>query len=545
MRAATGLEDVRMLGLRHRFASSALALGETLLMFGKPLKNSDIEMTARYAHLAYDSIRETAERIAGSIAVEILQNSATVTLPTRTTDRGTIGMENLELLDLVDAPRERLDVEYKTWLDLKDRGVQAELAKHLCALANHGSGYVVFGISNDGTSTAEPPQRSGPYDQDSLSGIVKRYLTPTFQVEVYEVKSTRTGITHPVIWVPSHREVPVCSKRAGPHDSGKPVGIEQVTHYTREPGPASVPATTPEHWRPIIRRCVRQDRRALLDAIEPLLRLPEKPIPEPGEVLQLWHDAAHEKFLAIADGDPAAGLLKRAHYQLSYRISVAGGEKLDMGGLVHELRTVCNEVRQSINSGLPMFEIAHEREFMPRSTTDVRVGEDEFLEAGSGGTGGPHLLLWDFWRVSRAGMATVIRAYREDHSDDLSSSVGLHSGEWFWLRGMAGEIAELICHARAFSGRFEAPETLSIRAEWRGLKGKKLGEPGNPLASMRSGIAHDDRRVFTKTVPVAGLAEGWRALAAEMLSPVRRLFDPTGAVSEQHVREWMKNEFTR
>ena len=155
-------------------------------------------------------------------------------------------MTNPELQDLVDAPNETLDVECKAWLDLDDNAARAELAKHLCALANHGSGYVVFGISDDMTSAGEPPAQAGPYDRDSLSGIVKRYLTPAFQVEVYQVKSASTGVTHPVVWVPSHETVPVCSKRAGPHDDGKPVGIEQSTHYTREPGPSSVPATTPE-----------------------------------------------------------------------------------------------------------------------------------------------------------------------------------------------------------------------------------------------------------------------------------------------------------
>ena len=36
-------------------------------------------------------------------------------------------MDHPELQDLVDAPRERLDVEHKAWLNLKDREVQAGL----------------------------------------------------------------------------------------------------------------------------------------------------------------------------------------------------------------------------------------------------------------------------------------------------------------------------------------------------------------------------------------------------------------------------------
>ena len=63
---------IRLEDLRHSFASRALALGETLPVIGKLLGYSDIETTARYAHLAQDSIHETAERIADSIAADTL-----------------------------------------------------------------------------------------------------------------------------------------------------------------------------------------------------------------------------------------------------------------------------------------------------------------------------------------------------------------------------------------------------------------------------------------------------------------------------------------
>ena len=72
VRTRTGLDDVRLHDLRHSFASRALALGETLPVIGKQLGHSDIETTARYAHLAHDSIHQTAERIAESIAADIL-----------------------------------------------------------------------------------------------------------------------------------------------------------------------------------------------------------------------------------------------------------------------------------------------------------------------------------------------------------------------------------------------------------------------------------------------------------------------------------------
>ena len=83
VRTAAGLDDVRMHDLRHSFASRALALGATLPVIGKLLGHSDIETTARYAHLAHASIHESAERIAQSIAADILSQCC----PARCTDK--------------------------------------------------------------------------------------------------------------------------------------------------------------------------------------------------------------------------------------------------------------------------------------------------------------------------------------------------------------------------------------------------------------------------------------------------------------------------
>ena len=74
IRAKAGLEDVRIHDLRHSFASRALALGESLPMIGKLLGHGKIETMARYAHLARDSVHESAGRIAESIAADVLAN---------------------------------------------------------------------------------------------------------------------------------------------------------------------------------------------------------------------------------------------------------------------------------------------------------------------------------------------------------------------------------------------------------------------------------------------------------------------------------------
>ena len=72
IRARAGLHDVRIHDIRHSFASRALALGEGLPIIGRLLGHRRVETTARYAHLARDSVRESAERIAVSIAADVL-----------------------------------------------------------------------------------------------------------------------------------------------------------------------------------------------------------------------------------------------------------------------------------------------------------------------------------------------------------------------------------------------------------------------------------------------------------------------------------------
>ncbi len=72
IRERAGLEGVRLHDLRHSWASRALALGEALPVIGKLLGHSKMETTARYAHLARDSAQEAAERVAESIAEDML-----------------------------------------------------------------------------------------------------------------------------------------------------------------------------------------------------------------------------------------------------------------------------------------------------------------------------------------------------------------------------------------------------------------------------------------------------------------------------------------
>jgi integrase len=63
IRKVADLADVRIHDLRHSFASCGLLVGEGLPMIGKLLGHTQVQTTARYAHLASDPVKQAATKI--------------------------------------------------------------------------------------------------------------------------------------------------------------------------------------------------------------------------------------------------------------------------------------------------------------------------------------------------------------------------------------------------------------------------------------------------------------------------------------------------
>ncbi|WP_247457526.1 site-specific integrase [Bradyrhizobium sp. 2] len=71
IRKAAGLSDVRIHDLRHTFASGGLLVGEGLAMIGKLLGHTQVQTTARYAHLASDPVKQAATKISDRLALAL------------------------------------------------------------------------------------------------------------------------------------------------------------------------------------------------------------------------------------------------------------------------------------------------------------------------------------------------------------------------------------------------------------------------------------------------------------------------------------------
>jgi integrase len=71
MRAAAGLDDVRLHDLRHTYASVAARGGLSLPMIGALLGHTEAQTTQRYAHLVGHPVKQAAEQVGEAIRVAL------------------------------------------------------------------------------------------------------------------------------------------------------------------------------------------------------------------------------------------------------------------------------------------------------------------------------------------------------------------------------------------------------------------------------------------------------------------------------------------
>lgn len=447
-----------------------------------------------------------------------------------------------ELLELVDAPNETLEVEYKGWLNLSESGSRADLARQIAALANHGGGRIVFGIANDMTYAGPNPSPIPAIDRDCIAAIVKRYLEPPFHCDV-ELVVSKAGNHHPVVTVPPHGIAPVCAKANGPEVNGKVSGIVQGTYYVRKPGPESAPILTASEWGPLIRRCTIHDRSAILGAIEAVLKSrPTAPQPSADE-LKSWHEAARAAFLRdlnAAKNHPT--IYEKAHVQFSYQIVCNENERMQGAELIEALRQVNGEVHDLVRTGWSMFHIFDRAGIQPVWIVDSASGEgqQDFLECAM--LRDP-ILDWsgcDLWRVTTTGKAALVREYWEDDAGWCKPH-GVEPGTAFDPNLMLRSLAEVVRHARGMAGRFGSAIDVEFRVEWHGLRGRALRSGRGGHWSPRP-VPIDDHRVSSGQWALPALHAEWSAIVSHLASPVGRLFGieqfVTPEAVEQRATSW-------
>jgi hypothetical protein len=448
-----------------------------------------------------------------------------------------------DVRDLVEAPCRALEVEYKSWRNLDHAEDRAELARDIAALANHGGGFIVFGFQ-ERTLT---PDDTDPFrtncTSERIATIVRAYLDPPVQCEVVSVMS-EMGVVHPVVRVAGHGATPVCVRQDGPVVGGVKL-IERGAFYIRKHGPVAVgrpigvptPQSNrieiPQDWAPLIRRCVRRDREALLGMLEAAIE-GRGATPDLAQLLLTWHRAARAAFLPLVSRSPVADSLVRRHYALSYGFDLIRPETLEPAQLADALRRTVFELQPQFRSGWNMFDPPYRRAVQARFVLDPTSGDDaqDFLETGWLRDRNPGETA-DFWRVSPRGLATIIRGYAEDMTQSPPLPP-IRPGTCLSPSTLAQEVAELVCHARAFARLFSGVRRVAFRCEWWGLEGRELFDQDARWAQR--GPAVDDRRVAVLQVPVATLAQAWPEVVAQLIAPVLRAFEPDLVLDASWVR---------
>ena len=260
------------------------------------------------------------------------------------------------------------------------------------------------------------------------------------------------------------------------------------------------------------------------------------------DVFNNWHDAARTAFLKAAAHDRDSSVIENAHFQLSYLVSTSDGETLPMEQLIAEMSPIEHEVKERIYTGWPMFAYIHSPPMETQSVQDPQSGCDELLETKTlGRERGRNVTIPELWRIAPEGMATLVRAYYPEDVGEIETGKRLKRRQWFWAQGKARDMAELIWHALSFSSRLKNPETISIRAMWRGLKDRKLDTPSasdHELLGPYAATAKTDICHVEEVVAVDQLDAEWMSVTASMVSILLRKFHVHCSISAGHVENW-------
>jgi transcriptional regulator with XRE-family HTH domain len=432
-----------------------------------------------------------------------------------------------QLSELVDQPREELAIEIKDWLDLEKRVVQADVARELLALANHGGGYLLFGFRDqeDGwVPSGDPSYDRRYYSQDLINGISERYADPSFHCDVHSVKSS-AGNEHVVIRVPGGHRVPIRSRRGGPEGSR----LTKDRYYVRRPGPQSAPIASAQEWEELLRRCVAAQREELVQSFRTIMvalgseggaeavalatgaeaRAPEQNLIE-------WEEAGRNRLRErIARDLPDENPSRYAHgtWTVAYELS----EPFEQPSL-----TELMEILQGVaghETGWPPWWVPTRDPIRPRPVDGLI--ECWIVEPGREDVPFQHLengAHSDFWRADPAGKMFLQRGYQEDGSDQYEPGEALDLTLPVWRPG------ECLLHAERLAARLGS-ERVRFMVRWDGLEGRQLVSFNWERDVYPGRVAAQTAVTSIVDVEAARIGETLPEILRELVEPLYAVFD--------------------
>ena len=419
-----------------------------------------------------------------------------------------------DLRSLVEYPMERLDAEYKDWLDLSANPGRATLAKAAIALANHGGGFIILGFAEDGASlkSSPPPTNLPQITQDAVNNAISRYAEPSFQCEMHIERRHDTGVQHPIIAIPRDLAVPVMSRRD--HDRV----IQQNRCYIRKPGPRSEEPTTQSEWRALLNRCVRANRDEMLDAIRAIVTGQvgaSDPVPTVADELRDFCAIAQSRWQELSSGlaDSSAGRFLDGYYEIG--ISLVGAVPAQS---LNEIERRIEAAGRISLTGWPPFLVMNSRGWHP-------YPYEEFIEAWLGRPADKRAFddpsHADFWRISQNGQLYLIRGYVEDEGRPQQgppgSSVNVVIPVW--------RIGETLLFASRFAEAFDGVEQIAVRCNFTGLAGRHLVSTSLDAPFIETGfVSRTDAIPLETQATVQQVQDNLAEIVHNLLSPFYEQF---------------------
>ncbi|HEY9683245.1 MAG TPA: RNA-binding domain-containing protein [Drouetiella sp.] len=361
------------------------------------------------------------------------------------------------LQELVDNPREDLNIELKNWLDFSKPEHVDDLMKALMALANHGGGYVLLGFEKNpaGDYVVAANVAGSKYDQDLINmSLIRRNAEPAFHCQLYFVTRTLGDAIIPVLVVQGSF-VPIRCKRDGTKH------LKANSYYIRRPGPCSETPQTGQEWNEFIARCVRANRSLLVEAVR--LVINEENVPQidtaPTGLID-WKQRSEQRFVQRVSELPLErqNLFDPGSYSFSYVL-----EGCSIESLVDLLK--CLSESQGSESGFPPWWVPTSQSLRPKpfeDTIECWLGEDGLDAAHS-----------DFWRASRTGELYLRRGFQEE---SIASSRKENNELVIDPLLLIWRVAECLLHIERFALKAEMPEgsMFSAQLELTGIKDRRL-----------------------------------------------------------------------
>lgn len=436
------------------------------------------------------------------------------------------------LADLLIDPREDLDLEIKNWLDLRESNeAKATFAKAALALANHGGGFIIIGLTETAAGCVEAegrPATLGGYSQDVVNGIVQSYADPAFHCAVHMVAGQDARL-FPIIVVPGDHRSPVRAKRAGPHGQI----VENNAIYVRKPGPRSEVPTSSQDWDGLLARCLANRRDDMLDQIRDLITGAVPAVAQPPEAARLdaWIEQCLARWHELVADLPADAPERCPHGYFWFAYELTGDLRAVPPGQFPELlqRSVAR------HTGWPPFWYPTRQGIMPYpidGLVECWLGGDTEPAGQFGGRDAAHS---DFWRISPEGYAFLLRGYQEDSLEQRSPATLFDVTLPVWRTG------EVLLQAERLAGNLvEGPATISFAVQYQGLAGRALTSVTGDRLLFDGHVARQNEITLRTTVEAASIGPNLPEIIHPLLAPLYALFDffdlPTALVNEELAR---------